>query len=908
MTEAVQLAILGVASGAMLSLAAHGVVLIYRGSGVLNLAHTAMGSLALFVYWDLHDHRGVGFGPALVAGVAAAGLCGLLTHRFVLKPFRQASTLTRLIATLAVLVVVQSLLALHYGPNQRIASAVLPTSDVRFGSYSIGQDRLILLGVAIVVTAALHVVYRRTRFGLATTATAENPRAAAALGFSPDLIAAVNWTVGAGLAGLASVLMAPVTQVQLTTQSTMLASVLVAALLGRMKSFPLTFVGGAIVGVCQAEVSRYVHAPGWGQAVPFLLIIVVLAIRDQGIPMRPQAREVRPRIGSGTGLRKALVGAGLVAGALMILPIPVRYVDALALTFAVGIVLASSVVVTGYAGQLSLCQFSFAGAGAVIAGLLVSKAGFSFLPAMVVAAVVAFPIGLVIGLPALKARGINLAIATLGLAVAAQGVLFVNTNYTGGDFVSVPAPSVAGVAIDAFRYPERYAVVCLALLVAVSIMISNVRRGRSGRRLVAVRSNERAAAALGINVYGAKLFAFALSSSIAAIGGILLVFRQTNLSFSGSFDVGNSINGILYAVIGGIGFVVGPLFGSLGQPAGVIDSVFFGRSHDFGLWLAVVSGAITIRLLQRAPDGLITMMRDHLHAATRRLRKPREASPAAPLGMAPAATQGRVDPKRLTIDKLRVTFGGVVALDGFSADVGPGEILGVIGPNGAGKTTLIEAITGFTKPAAGFVAIDGERVDRWPAHRRTRYGLGRTFQSLELFDDMTVGENLRTAADDRALSAYAADLLVRRETQIPSSALAAIQEFGLGADLDRLPGELPYGRRRLVAIARAIAANPSILLMDEPAAGLAAPERRELATVVRRLADEWGMSILLVEHDVEMVMTICDRVVALDFGRPIAAGPPIDVRSNAAVIAAYLGAEDAADEPDTVAMTSGTTR
>ena len=903
MTEAIQLAILGFASGAMLSLSAQGVVLIYRGSGVLNLAHAAFASVAVFVYWDLHDHRGVAFGLALVAGVAAAALCGFVTHKLVLRPFRQSSTLTRMIATLAVLVVIQSLLALYFGPNQRIAGAVLPTSRVHLGPYEIGLDRVILVAIAIVVTVALHVIYRRTRFGLATTATAENPRAAAALGFSPDLVAGVNWTVGAGLAGLASILLAPVTQVQLTTQSTMLAPVLVAALLGRMRSFPVTFVGGAVVGIFQAEVARYVDAPGWGQVVPFLLIMVVLALRDQGIPMRPQARETRPRVGNGRGAYKAVVCAGLVAGALIPLPIPVRYVDSLALIFAVGIVLASSVVVTGYAGQLSLCQFTFAGGGAVIAGLLASKAGFSFLPALLVAAAVAFPIGLIVGLPALKARGINLAIATLALAVAAQAVLFQNPDYTGGNFVSVPAPSVGGLSVGAFQYPERYAIVCLVLLVVVGVMISNIRQGQSGRRLIAVRSNERAAAALGINVYGAKLFAFALSSSIAAIGGTLLVFRQTSLTFSGSFEVTDSIHGLLYSVIGGIGFVVGPLLGSLGQPAGLIDSIFYGRSHDVALWLAVLTGVITIRLLQRAPNGIITLMRDHLVAAMRRVHRP-DRTAVAPVSLKPAVVQERVQPKRLTIDGLCVKFGGVAALDGFSATVGPGEVLGVIGPNGAGKTTLIEAITGFVRPAAGSVAIDGQSVDRWPAHRRTHHGLGRTFQSLELFDDMTVGENIRTAADDRAMWVYAADILVPRRKQIPASASVAIDGFELAADVDRYPAELPYGRRRLAAIARAIAARPSILLLDEPAAGLSAPERRELATVVRRLADEWGMAIVLVEHDVEMVMSICDRVVAIDFGRPIAAGAPSDVRKNPAVIAAYLGAEDPKGSNDAVTTTT----
>jgi sulfate-transporting ATPase len=228
--------------------------------------------------------------------------------------------------------------------------------------------------------------------------------------------------------------------------------------------------------------------------------------------------------------------------------------------------------------------------------------------------------------------------------------------------------------------------------------------------------------------------------------------------------------------------------------------------------------------------------------------------------------------------------------------VGPGEVVGLIGPNGAGKTTMIDAITGFTRPATGRVQLDSTGLDHFSAYRRARLGISRTFQNLELFEDMTVADNLRAACDPADRLAYLTDLLRPRTTSLPAAAWRAVNEFGLIEDLERRPGELSFGKRRLLGIARAVATQPSILLLDEPAAGLDEQETSELGTVVRRLADEWGIGILLVEHDMSLVMAVSDRVVVLNFGRNICEGSPETVRANEQVVAAYLGSsEDTAD-------------
>jgi sulfate-transporting ATPase len=221
----------------------------------------------------------------------------------------------------------------------------------------------------------------------------------------------------------------------------------------------------------------------------------------------------------------------------------------------------------------------------------------------------------------------------------------------------------------------------------------------------------------------------------------------------------------------------------------------------------------------------------------------------------------------------------------------------LIGPNGAGKTTLIDAVTGFCGVAAGSISLDGRRIDRINATQRARLGLRRSFQSLELFEDISVEENIRAGSDLRASRrSWVTDLFWPGEHALPSTAVAAVREFELEPHLDQTPEELPYGRRRLVGIARTVASGPSVVMLDEPAAGLDEQESAELARLIRRLADERNMAVLLVEHDVSLVMSTCDRVVVIDFGSVIARGTPAEIRGNDAVRDAYLGHADEVEE------------
>ncbi|QBJ97283.1 ATP-binding cassette domain-containing protein [Rhodococcus sp. ABRD24] len=905
MTELLQFAILGLGAGSAYALLAQGVVLVYRGSGVVNFAQGAIAMVAAYVCLEtLQRDHGWSMLPAFAVAVLVAGAIGFAFQQLVLRWLAAAAPIVRLAATLGLLVILQAGVQQYYGSKSIRVRAFLPNDAYHWGDIVVQQDRLILLAIAVATTVALWAGTRYTRVGLAITAAAENERATAALGWSPQRLATLTWTVGGALAGAAGVLVAPLTGLTPTAFVVIVTvSALAAALLGGFRSFPLTLLGGLLLGVGESVVVLYQDdirdllgmetLTGINRAVPFLVILVVLVVQGKGLPLRSHVSDRLPRLGSGE-IRWVTMIVAVTALATVVIAFSGDWLRSLTFTLAAAVFLLSIVVLTGFAGQLSLAQYTVGGLGALVAARLVGQAGWPLGPAALVSVAGVIAVGVLFALPALRTRGVNLAVVTLGLGFTVQEMVFNNPTLTGDKIegaVRIEKVMLLGFDVSATRHPERWALLCLIVLVLAALMVANLRRSGTGRRLIAVRTNERAAASLGISVFAVKIYAFAVAAGLAAVAGILLGLRNIAVTY-GDFNVFASINAVVQAVTGGLGFVLGSVIGAMLAPGAILSRLVESGSGT-GIAATLIGGVVLILILLTNQNGIADMFSRVRGAVERRIphraarhHRVHRLSEVRNFELEPVA------PVTLTVRDLTVRFGGVTAVEGVSLRVEPGQVVGLIGPNGAGKTTVIDAVTGFVAPSSGAVLLGDRDVVKWGAARRSRAGLRRSFQSLELFEDITVAENIH-AGDDAARGwTWLTDLIMPGRHRFSPTASAALRDFELADDLDAFPGQLSYGRRRLVGIARAVASGPSVVLLDEPAAGLDDAESRELAHCIRELADRQRASVLLVEHDMDLVMSTCDRVVVLEAGRVIAEGTPAEIARDERVRDAYLGVEE----------------
>ncbi|MEX5712654.1 ABC transporter permease, partial [Parafrankia sp. FMc6] len=624
MDDVMGYALLSLGAGALYALVATGVVVIQRGAGVLNMAQGALLAWAAYAFHGARDEWGLPAAPAAVLAVGSTMAVGLVFHQLVLRPMRQATAVLRLMATLGLLIVIQSLLTLMYGGDVRRSPTVLPTGKVTLFDTAVGVDVLVRLAVVAAVVAGLWAVFRFTTLGLAATAVTENPQAAASLGWSPDAVASWAWLAGSALAGLGGVLLAPL-QNPLSAGGLMLLIVpgLAVALVARFRSLPAVLVGALALGVVELETQVHLVAdhPAWrgvDRAVPLAVIVFYLAVRGRGIPDRGHVAERHPVLGSGRVHWRALgitVGCALVAVWWLL---PASWVNALNANAIWATIILSVVVLVGFTGQLSLAQLAFSGIAALIAGRLVATRGWPLEAALVVGVAGTAVVGVLFALPALRTRGLQLAVVTLGLGAAVDALLFQRGYHSPaasplgalfGDLGTLEGTEVGdatlfGISLDKVTHPRGFATLSLLTFVLLGLAVANLRRGRAGRRLIAVRTNERAAAALGISVVGAKLYAFALSAAIAGFGGVLYAFytygERGNIDYGGGlFSPFASILLIAYAVVGGVGWISGSFAGATMAAEALATRA--------GAWVGSVLGqlGLLLRLLFAAAAGLL---------------------------------------------------------------------------------------------------------------------------------------------------------------------------------------------------------------------------------------------------------------------------------------------------------------
>ena len=387
---------------------------------------------------------------------------------------------------MAVLIILESVAQLHYGPDPLAVGQFLPSGSVDLGGgIAIPASRLILLGAAVILALVLGAVYTRSTFGLATTALSERPRTLAALGWRISWIGALNWGVGGALSGLAGVLLAPIIGVSVANGTSLTVTVLAAALIGGLRSFPLTIVGGMVIGMLQSLFGIHdLGIPGLADAVPFLAIIGVIAIRGRGLPLRSFVGERLPRVGSG----QIRLGWTVVAAAVVVVLVGWVLNDngtaALTTSLLAAIPLLSLTILLGYAGQMSLAQVTLSVVGSLIAARLAANLGLPFPLVVVLAMLGTVPVGLIVGLPSARTRGISLAVATLGLAVAIQALIFTNPSIGGGQD-GIPLPNsgsfqILGLDFDSFLHVDRFAYLVLGFVVVLCVLVANLRSSGVG--------------------------------------------------------------------------------------------------------------------------------------------------------------------------------------------------------------------------------------------------------------------------------------------------------------------------------------------------------------------------------------------------------------------------------------------
>jgi branched-chain amino acid transport system permease protein len=573
----------------------------------------------------------------------------------------------------------------------------------------------------------------------------------------------------------------------------------------------------------------------------------------------------------------------------------------------------------GLAGQVSLGHAAFFAMGAYTQALLVTKAGWSMWPAAAVSTVAAMVVALLVGLPLLRLRGHFLALATLGLGIIVA-VVVRELEVTGGTsgLFGIPKPEFGGRLYDS---PQEYFWLLAPFVLVGMLLATNLVRSRAGRALGAVNDSEVAAECLGVDTFALRLRVFVLAAGYAGLAGVFYAHWLAVVSpEAAGFEL--SVEMLLMVVLGGLGTVWGALTGAVAVSAldeGTRDLIASVMPSAGGEVQLIAYGVVLVLVIILVPGGLAQLWSQAKAAVSARSGRPQPAdTTVSEQEQGPTSPSSAQDvpgdrltrllehadlPERgaplLAVHDLTKRYGGVVALDSLDLDVAAGEIVALIGPNGAGKTTAFNMVSGVLPPTAGSVTFRGREVQGRRPHVAASLGATRTFQNLQVFGSATVLGNVKVARHLRShagLLRGMAGLARSEERAIDAAAREALAAVGLSEYGDRRVVDLPFGLQRQVEIARALALGPALVMLDEPMAGLSGAERTSLSDLLRE-ASAAGVAVLIVEHDVEAVLALADRVAVLDDGLLIALGDPEQIRNDPAVIAAYLGV---ADEDETL--------
>jgi ABC-type branched-subunit amino acid transport system ATPase component/ABC-type branched-subunit amino acid transport system permease subunit len=942
----------GVVLGSLIGLSALGLVLVYRSSRVVNFAQASMGTAAAAFAVQLFQTKGWNYYLALVAGLVVAALVGVLCDRVVVQRLFWAP---RLILTVATIGLAQILSGAQLAVPKLMGGSAgfggLTTGfrtplhlQFTFGGLVFNGAHVMVLITVPVVLALFAVFLRRSSLGVGIRATSSNAERAMLLGVPVRRLSMLVWALAGVLSALAAMLSAPLVGSggDLTAGPTLLLPALAAAVIARMESLPAAVLAGVGVGVFQQAVfwntsrSSYVDV---GLLIAVLLALLVQRhslsrVQDANTGGWAAAEESPPVPAALARLPEIIWGRRLlflaIAFALVMLPYalsPSQISLIGTVTIIYGLVAVSLVVLTGWAGQISLGQFAIAGVGAVVTGDLVAKQGTDLVLAMIAGSAAGALIALAVGIPALRIRGLFLGVTTLAFAVPLSTFFLNPANF----------PSLIPTQVDRPRLFDRWNLTdertlywfALATLGVALGLVTGIRRARPGRAMVAVRDNERAAAARGLSPTGAKLAAFAVSGALAGLAGALHVITLNGVR-AGAYTPNMAFEAFSMVVLGGATSLPGALAGAtflrlaeyyltgsmqlVVTGAGVLLVLLIlpgglGRVLDAGrgLWFRFVARLRHIELA--GPGGRLAAAEVDLAGIGDRLATPDDAAPARPRMelVRPRPDQDDVVPTvvgdRAVLEcrNLEVSYGRNKVLHGVSLHVEPGEVLALLGTNGAGKSTVLRAISGLTPPRRGSVLLGGTDLTGSTPMRMARAGLAYMPGGRGIFPDLSVGENLRMAT-----------WVGRRSPEHTARCVAhAVELFpALAGRMADRAGLLSGGQQQMLALAQALVQGPPgedgrpgtrVLLIDELSLGLAPVVVAELLDVVRRLRES-GLAIVLVEQSAELALQVSDRAMFLEKGEMRFSGPAQDILQRGDLIrsvflAGVAGGEDTVPDP-----------